>query len=332
LSRVALSVAVFVFGAVVGSARHARAQPAEILGVRLEYRAPEACPDSKSFQAQVLARTRRLEFRDASADVVWSITLSESTNGTRGTLLVRSTQLGRLERHVAAASCEQVVNALSLVAALSVDPDASLTVPEAKATPSKPPHTPAPRAVTAAPSAEVAPEAGKTKLALGLTLTGRSGIAAGLTWAPRPYVGVNFRSPGGYTWGLSVSAMQAHGSAAVDVGRANFTWSLGRVEAFPLRLSYGNLRFEPAVFFEAGQLRARGVGIVPSAEVKRPALFTGALGRISWLGFGLLLLELEGGPLLTLERDRFYLFENNTVFEIPTVTGFVAGGVGLEFL
>ena len=31
-------------------------------------------------------------------------------------------------------------------------------------------------------------------------------------------------------------------------------------------------------------------------------------------------------------RDRFYLFENTTVFQSRPVTGFVAAGVGVEFL
>jgi hypothetical protein len=31
-------------------------------------------------------------------------------------------------------------------------------------------------------------------------------------------------------------------------------------------------------------------------------------------------------------RDRFYLQENTTVFRAPAVGGFVALGVGLEFL
>jgi len=313
----------------------ARAQTAETLGVQLQYRAPESC----SFRSQVLARTRRLSFVDenANADVAWSVTLTESGAGVRGALLVRSAKLGRLERHVTAASCAQVVSALSLVAALSVDPEASLTVPEESQQPTEAPQQPtqappSPHSTTPPPKPPPASPGSDTKLSLGLTLTGQSGIAKALAWAPRPFVGLSFRSPNGYTWGFGLSAMQAHGSAAVDAGRAEFTWSLARLEAFPLRLTYGKLRFEPAVFFEAGQLRARGVAVTPAAEVRRPAFFAGALGRVSLVAFDLLLLELEGGPRLSLERDRFYLFETNTVFKIPLVTGFVAGGVGLEFL
>jgi hypothetical protein len=332
LKRAALALG---FCSAIASATSARAQTAETLGVQLQYRAFEGCPDAAAFRAQVLARTHRLTFEEdgTRADVAWSVTLAETSNGARGALRVRSAKLGRLERQVTAASCAQVASALSLVAALSVDPEASLTVPEEPTPakpPTKPPATPPPFAQE--PALPTPHTRRETKLSLGLTLTGQSGVAPRLSWAPRPFVGLSLRSPGGYTWGLAVSAMQVHGSAAVDVGRATFTWSLGRLEAFPLRLGYGNLRLEPALFFEAGQLRARGVAVTPTAEVRRPAFFAGALGRVSYLAFDVLVFVLEGGPRLSLERDRFYLYENNTVFRIPTVTGYAAAGVGLEFL
>ncbi|HXK18704.1 MAG TPA: hypothetical protein VNG33_12925, partial [Polyangiaceae bacterium] len=175
-------------------------------------------------------------------------------------------------------------------------------------------------------------DASATKLAVGLTLTGRSGIAPQLAWAPRPFVGVSFRSRSGYTWGLALSATQARGSATVEVGRANFTWNLARLEAFPVRASFGHWRLEPALFVEAGQLRARGVAVAPVREVRRPAFSAGALGRLSFLAFDHLQLEVEGGPILPIVRDRFYLFENTTVFRVPAVTGYIGAGVGVEFL
>jgi hypothetical protein len=312
-----------------------RAQTAPPVAVALDYSAPDGCPDAKSFREQVLGRTKRVSFADASAagPLAWSVRIAETSGGSRGSLRVTGAKPSKLERNVTASSCEQVVDALALVAALSVDPDASLT-PREKPKPAATP--PAPAATPAAPPAPAerrTPEgASAPKLSVGLTLTGRSGIASNLAWAPRPFVGINFRSRGGYTWGLALSATQVRGSATVDVGRADFTWSLGRLEAFPVRASFGNWRFEPALFFEAGQLRARGVAVAPVAEVRRPAFAAGALGRLSFLAFELLALEVEGGPLVPLVRDRFYLFESTTVFRIPAVTGYLGAGVGVEFL
>jgi hypothetical protein len=129
-----------------------------------------------------------------------------------------------------------------------------------------------------------------------------------------------------------LSVAQTHGRASVDAGRADFSWTTARLEAFPWRFTYGRLRAEPALVLEAGQLRARGVAVAPSAQVTRPALLVGGLGRLSFLALDLLLLQIEAGPLLPVLRDRFYLLENTTVFRIPAVTGFVAAGVGIEFL
>jgi hypothetical protein len=314
----------------------ARAEPRP-LRVALDYRAPESCPDDAAFRAQVLGRTPRVRFaaQGAPSDLLWRVTLAETASGARGALRVSSEQQGPLERRVTAADCARVASALSLVAALSVDPDASLSTQETEASP---PHAPPPSAKreprTASPPPPPPARAGTgaARLSLGLSLAGRTGLAPHVSWAPRPFVAVSLRSKGGHTWGIGLSATQAPGSASLALGQADFTWSLGRLEAFPVRASFGAWRLEPALFFEAGQLRARGVGVAPSSEVRRPALFAGALGRASFLAFNVLVLQIEAGPLVALERDRFYLFENTTIFRVPRLTGAVAVGVGLEFL
>jgi hypothetical protein len=263
-----------------------------------------------------------------SSDVSWSVVIRPTASGSRGTLRVTGAQLEKLERHVTAAACDQVVSALALGAALSVDPEASLVTRSE-------PEKEAPRAE---PKPETAPRPhppkrrGATRLALGLNLTARSGLAPDLVWAPRAFAGLSFRSQSGYTWGLRLSASQTRGSANSSAGQADFTWSMGRLEAFPVRFGSAALRFEPALFVEAGQLRARGVAVTPINEVRRPALLAGALGRLSVLAFDLLVVELEAGPALPLIRDRFYLLENTTVFRVPALAGFAAAGVGLEFL
>jgi hypothetical protein len=325
-----LAFAVGLWCALLTGALHAQTAPP--IAISLDYSAPDGCPDANSFRQQVQARTKRVSFAEPGA-LAWSIKVAETSGGSRGTLRVTREKPSKLERSVKASSCAQVVDALALVAALSVDPDASLG-PREKPKPAAPSSAPppAPSAPKTRAQRGARADATATKLVLGLTLTGRSGIAPQLAWAPRPFVGLNFRSRGGYTWGLSLSASQARGSATVDLGQADFTWSLGRLELFPVRASFGNWRLEPALFIEAGQLRARGVAVAPAAEVRRPALLAGALGRVSLLAFELLELEVEGGPIAPIVRDRFYLFESTTVFRVPPITGYIGAGVGVEFL
>src|SRR6185295_20049993 len=95
-----------------------------------------------------------------------------------GTLRVTQEKAGQLERSVKASNCEQVADALALVAALSVDPDASLN-PREKPKPAGPSSAtpPAPSGQKARAQSRAPADPSATKLVLGLTLTGRSGIA-----------------------------------------------------------------------------------------------------------------------------------------------------------
>lgn len=311
----------------------ARAQSDVPLTVSLTYDGPSECPDALGFETQVRGRTARVRFVEPGqpSEVGWSVVIRQAKSGTSGTLHVSGAAQGKLTRKVTAATCEQVVSALALGAALSVDPDASLVLqPEPE-----PPKPPPPQAepVKAAETAGAPPQRRTaTRLALGLSLTARTGMGPELSWAPRPFIGLSFQSRSGHTWGLRLSGTQVHASATSSVGQADFTWNVGRIEAFPIRFGSSHWRFEPAVLFEAGQLRARGVAVSPVNQVERPVLFGGALGRLSLLAFDLLLLELEAGLATPFLRDRFYLYENTTVFRVPAAAGFAAAGVGLEFL
>jgi hypothetical protein len=309
----------------------ARAQSDAPLAVSLTYEGPSECPDAQGFQTQVRGRTARVRFVDPGqpSEVGWNVVIREARNGTSGSLLVSGAALGRLERKVTAATCEQVVSALALGAALSVDPDASLV---SQSEPASPPPRRAEPANAPEPTRAPPKPRAATRLALGLSLTARSGMGPELSWAPRPFVGLSYQTRSGHTWGVRLSGTQVHASAVSSAGQADFTWNVGRIEAFPIRFGSSLWRFEPAVLFEAGQLRARGVAVSPVNQVERPVLFGGALGRLSLLAFDLLLLELEAGLALPLLRDRFYLYENTTVFRVPALAGFAAAGVGLEFL
>jgi hypothetical protein len=313
-------------------AGRARAQSAPPVSVTLEYAAFEGCPDAASFEAQVLARTSRASFAapGASGTLTWIVELGPTSGGSRGTLRVQGESQGTLERNVTAATCEQVVGALALVAALSVDPEASLSEP-AKPSPRPAPSPPKPPApVPPRRPRERVAAAPAVRFLIGLSLVGRSGLAPELVWAPEPALGLSFRTGGGHTWGLRLSALHASSGSTVGAARASFTSNLVRLQAFPLRVGSATWRFEPAAFAEAGELSARGVGITPAHSVRRPVAWAGVLGRVS-LAMSVLLLELEAGGALPFVRDRFYVFENTTVFRVPPASAFASLGVGLEF-
>lgn len=319
--------------AVLLGAGRAGAQPAPVVSVTLEYAAIEGCPDAASFEAQVRARTPRVSFAapGASGTLTWIVELGPTNGGSRGTLRVLGESQGTLERGVTAASCEQVVGALALVAALSVDPEASLsesTEPSPRPPAPSPSKPPAPVPSRRPPEQVVTPRA--VRFMVGLALVGRSGLAPELVWAPQAALGLSFRTGGGHTWGVRLSGLHASSQGAVDAASARFTSNLVRLQAFPLRVGSAAWRFEPAAFAEAGELSARGVGITPTHSVRRPVAWAGALGRLS-LVMSPLLVEVEVGGALPFVRDRFYVYENTTVFRVPAGSAFASVGAGLEF-
>ncbi len=112
------------------AARSARADEAE--PVHLAYSAPAGCPGERSVVNEIGARTTRL--RLARADEPGrrlEITLERVEDRFAGTLLVTSASGTKTERRVMGETCAVVASAVALVAALTIDPAASIAaVPE----------------------------------------------------------------------------------------------------------------------------------------------------------------------------------------------------------
>jgi hypothetical protein len=155
-----------VLGVAVGAApRGARAE--EAAAFRVESLPGATCPTGEPFATQLLRRTHRI--REAVGEeraVVFRLEVAPGTNLTSGRLTVRELDGSELEREVAGASCQEVVSAMVLIAAILVDPNASLDpLPQPAAEPPKQPPAPAPpppRPVTATPARGTVIPAGRT--------------------------------------------------------------------------------------------------------------------------------------------------------------------------
>ena len=115
-------------------ASRAVAQPnPPVAPVRLEYHAPDACPDERAFVARVRSRTTRFVLAGADAtggDEVarsFSVDVSTTPHGVEGRLtsLEATRTPAPATRVVAGETCDEVVDALALITALAVDPNAS---------------------------------------------------------------------------------------------------------------------------------------------------------------------------------------------------------------
>jgi hypothetical protein len=137
-----------VGGVILGTLpRHAHAEAPTPF--RVESLPGATCPSGDPFATQLLRRTDRI--RDAVGDepaLVFRLEVTPAKARTLGRLTVRELDGSELERDVAGADCAEVVSAMVLIAAILVDPNASL----APLPPPKPePPPPRPKALPPRP-------------------------------------------------------------------------------------------------------------------------------------------------------------------------------------
>src|SRR6187399_1602737 len=100
----------------------------EIVPVVLSYSAPSSCPSQGRFVARLRMHTQRLELSNESDALVLDVAIARTSRGFSGTLEVAQSGRAAGTRTFEAAECPEVVWALALSAALSIDPQANLTV------------------------------------------------------------------------------------------------------------------------------------------------------------------------------------------------------------
>ena len=324
---------------VLGFAAHARAaesgQP-----FRLEYWARGQCPDAVEFARQIQTRAPRL--RPAEADepaLGFYAELDASGGSATGRLTARSPDGREVKREVRGATCDDVVTALALIAALAADPSQPVEAPSTGAKPAqrrKPPHS-------AEPAAD---EAGYDLLSEPLVRDPAQrwtyGIGGGLAFdssiAPSPGYGLSVafeaEGPGGSAarplFVLSANRAAA-ASTETSAGNAAFTWLAFRLTGCPVRWPEQTPLFlRPCAFVDAGGLEGK-VSFGAESSDKTEAWFAlGAFGRIEALVGEVMAFELDGGVSLPLRHDEFRAGESQSVaFRVPNAG--ILGRIGLSY-
>jgi hypothetical protein len=144
-----------LFGAILLVPRGGRADDRE--PVRVEFRAPAACPDEAAFFAQMQARTARVRRAAPGEDArVYDVTIVAEARGFVGRLVLHERARTSHARQVAASECADVIVALALIGALAVDPNADsapIPLPPAPSGPPAPPAGTPPAATTSSAAA-----------------------------------------------------------------------------------------------------------------------------------------------------------------------------------
>lgn len=308
------------------------AQPAgEAEATRFEFRAPAGCSSSEDFAARVGRRSRRIHLvSDASGrrSLVVEIQQASSGSALRGTVTVVEPDGATRTRRLKAASCEEAVEALSLIATVTLDPDAMTGGPPPEAPPPKPvppkPNPPSPPPKKPPPGVHRAPPDEPYRFSFGLA------GALLLEMAPQPVPGATATAafeinPGRIAspfWRLSLTHAQRRRVAAPG-GAASFAFTLPTLDACPVRLGPRALGVRPCAFVTLGLLRAWGEDALQNETYSR---VYGAAGVAAWVGWRVseaFEIIADGRVSAPFRRDEF-AFDHSVFFRTPT-PGFSVG-------
>jgi hypothetical protein len=309
----------------------------------VEFRAPPDCGSRADLVARITRRSDRIRIEDASAPRRLEVEITPDGAQLVATLALEQASGRRSSRTLRAPSCDEALEAIALVAALSLDPTAS-TAPEQEL-----PITPAPSTVQApAPSDERAPsvpEEPPASTAERIAFGGSVTLAGQALFGPAPAAlpGIGFSLSGRIDRPSVVApvlrlgyAHSVRGGFAPEegVGTASFVLDAGTLEACPLRVGTRVVSVLPCALVSGGRLRVSGSEALLAQSHSRPWWVAGGslLGLLRPVG----LLEVQasfsvGIPLI---RDVFQFAPaapGHVVHSVPGVAYGVGLGAGLAF-
>ncbi len=333
--------------------------------VALDYEVPEGCPDAAFFVREVSARTSQVSFSEGSiASRSFHVRVRSAPESHVGFLRIDDARGRASERRFEAANCQEVIVALALVAALAVDPNASLAPapadgqvsgrrpaagqpdgaarapekqpePPAAPPPTPPPTPPPPRAPVAAPVFDRPPPAAASD-----ALTWSIGPAFGMLAATSPplfsigwLVEVERRRSGFVPGARLMPFLGETGVTGPSGDLAEFRLIAARLEGCPLALAPSEaMRVKPCLGVDAGLLHARGVGAPQPSQ--RDVFWLAALLDVDLqlaVTHGVFI-EISGGPGFPITRPVF-VFERPliTVHEVPWIVAHAAIAGGAQF-
>jgi hypothetical protein len=322
---------------------------------RVTFSTAAGCGSARAFEDEVLKRTDRLRLAESGETALGlSVELQPTTQGIEGRLTLRETDGHVSERAVPGGGCEEVLSAMALIAALTVDPlarpdrevpiasrrpvnesDTSKPVRPKRESPKRVVPTREPRkAETPEESVEPrAPEPANAKRGLGFgvgqRVTLQTAVMPGATLGLGVHAELVVTSPSLLAPRIRFSGIFSQsGDITAAEGRAQFDWITARLQACPVRFGFDqSWNIRPCAYFDAGRLRGEGFDIEPHHQ--KSVFWTAAGVELSGEVrlFGPLTLGAEAGLLLPFRRDRFRFDPDTDLHDVPAA-GF-SGGVGL---
>jgi hypothetical protein len=303
---------------------------------RLSYDAPAACPTEAAFFEAIQARTEHV--RRASADesaLEASVRVSRTERGFVGE--VRETLNGTESsaRSVDGKTCKEVVEALSLTIALSIDPNAH--APIAKPPPSAPepgacPPAPVVRVAPAPVPTTAAPASPPLQIELGLAALATETLTSELS-AGAALSGTFLKKTGeARLASLELSLWFATSGVLAFPANHQARFEGLSLDACPARFQFGSVELGPCALVTAGALETTGRGVAEPASVEHAWWSAGLDFQWSILLGGGVVLESALGGSVPLAKRRFYLSQpGHVIAETPLVSPVLRLGLGYRF-
>lgn len=312
--------------------RSARAATPPPVAVRTVEDLHEGCPKSPSLAERLTARLERIhEAEDGEPAVRVEIRVERTGNLSHGVLTL---DVGneRAEREAVSPSCEEVLAALAVMAAIGLD-EGVLPSPDPLASP--PPPAPPVRLRREAP-VPIAPRSAPTRrrdegppelsLGTGLEISANRSLIV----MPTLFGALRFRAALGPTLWLGVGrSFSEH--FATRQGSASVRWSEVLFGACAAIVRVSTLRVGPCVNAEVGRLDAVVEPPLPFRSQSRWWVTAGASARLSWQVHPAFSFEVNGGARLPVVRDQLVFEPATVVYEAPAVVPF-AGAAFLAHL
>jgi hypothetical protein len=323
--------------------------------VRIEYTGAPGCGGQREIAQEILARTRRARLASAGERArVFRLAALPKADRVVGRLEIVGLDGTTSLREVTGKTCGEVLEALTLVARIAIDPveardtgdsrEARIADDSERASPGTgsdlPPSDGTPEQENAqtdraADTVDGSREPGvSSRFRLGLgahafatTLVSPSvapGFGVFADWAGEPPAWLGLRA---------ALRLAASGETETGAGAARFLLMSGRFGACVPRLRLSN-RWTvcPIAGMEAGVLNGRGAETSGARSANRPWLAVGAGLRLEWRITSELFAELEGEGSAPVVRDRFVFDEPETTVHEPAAVGANAAiGLGYRF-
>lgn len=316
---------------------------AETKPVEVQFDGPESCSGANAFFGSLRSRTEHVRWAGADEPhTTLQVRLSRERGRVVGELRVIDDRGQTDTRKVQGASCDDVVQALSLTAALALDPTAVLSAPPAGASADA---TSAEAEAVAAPAA-ASPPAPTPVAAARTSPVSASRPAPGSEWSAglvglavlagsvSPGIGLSARRilgrEGIFRPTLGLALVYVRNDVVQSPQDAQVALLGMSATVCPLRLTASVLTVQPCALGLAGWLRATGRQVTHVESVDRSWLSTGMTLRTAVFLGRSFSLELEAGISAVLLRRRFFTtVRDNVVAETPTISPIV--GVGLTY-